>query len=175
MNKNNLILAGFLVLLAFVARVAPHVSNFSPLIAIALFSGAVFSGNKWFYLIPVVGLVASDFILGFHNLSPVIYFVLGLIALVGISSKGFKAFNLSSNMSLLMKTTLAAVFFFITTNLAVFFLTSMYPKNWAGLVECYSLALPFFRSTLVSSLFYSAVLFNGYAYLVSKKPVRVTS
>ncbi len=169
MNKKNLIFAGAIIVIAFVARLVPHVSNFSPLIAIALFSGAVFSQNKFYYLIPVSALILSDLFLGFHPLSPVIYFSLGLIAVFGMGlKKTFKMKSTKAQSGLLIKTTLAAVFFFLVTNLAVFFLTPLYPMTWAGLVDCYTMALPFFRSTLVSSLIYSFVLFNVYALATSK-------
>ena len=38
----------------------------------------------------------------------------------------------------------------------------MYPKTTAGLIECYTMGLPFFRNTLISNLFYATVLFGVY-------------
>ena len=39
----------------------------------------------------------------------------------------------------------------------------MYPKTPAGLLNCYVAAIPFFQNTLLSNLFYSALLFGGLA------------
>jgi hypothetical protein len=36
-----------------------------------------------------------------------------------------------------------------------------YPQTPAGLVDCYVAAIPFFQNTLLSNLFYSALLFGG--------------
>lgn len=40
---------------------------------------------------------------------------------------------------------------------------SFYPKTGAGLIECYVAAIPFFKNTLLSDLFYTALLFGGLA------------
>jgi hypothetical protein len=39
----------------------------------------------------------------------------------------------------------------------------LYPQTPAGLVACYVAAIPFFQNTLLSNLFYSALLFGGLA------------
>jgi hypothetical protein len=54
----------------------------------------------------------------------------------------------------------ASVSFFLISNLGSFFFLEMYPKTWAGLAECYTLAIPFFRSTLVSDMVFSVAFFS---------------
>jgi hypothetical protein len=68
----------------------------------------------------------------------------------------------------------ASVSFFLISNLGSFFFLAMYPKTWAGLVECYTLAIPFFRSTLVSDMVFSLAFFSVpvAVELFSKKPAR---
>jgi hypothetical protein len=68
----------------------------------------------------------------------------------------------------------ASVSFFLVSNLAVFFSWNMYPKTWAGLAQCYTLAVPFFRSTLVSDMIFSLAFFSVPVAieLLSGKPVR---
>jgi hypothetical protein len=39
----------------------------------------------------------------------------------------------------------------------------MYEKSWAGLLSCYTAGLPFFWNTLAGDLFFTAVLFGGFA------------
>jgi len=41
----------------------------------------------------------------------------------------------------------------------------MYPRTAAGLLACYTAAIPFFGWTLASDVLYSAVLFGLYALL----------
>jgi hypothetical protein len=64
-----------------------------------------------------------------------------------------------------------AVLFFVVTNLAVWCL-GWYGYTFAGLVTCFEAAIPFFRNTLASSLFYSIILFGGF-YLVEKYLLKV--
>jgi len=51
--------------------------------------------------------------------------------------------------------------FFAVTNFGFWALGDWYPKTLTGLAECYAAAIPFFRNTLGSNLFYSALLFGG--------------
>jgi hypothetical protein len=47
----------------------------------------------------------------------------------------------------------------------------MYPLTAGGLVACYVAAIPFFQNTLAGDLFYSGLLFGGFAlaeYLVPR-------
>jgi hypothetical protein len=39
---------------------------------------------------------------------------------------------------------------------------NMYAKNLAGLAQCYVMAIPFFRNTVLGDLFYTVMMFGGY-------------
>jgi hypothetical protein len=56
---------------------------------------------------------------------------------------------------------LSSVFFFVTSNFAVWMFSGIYARDAAGLVKCYIAALPFFQNTLMGDLFWTAVLFGG--------------
>ena len=71
------------------------------------------------------------------------------------------------SMKIFLGTLLGSSIFFFITNLGVFIFQTMYPKNPAGLVECFVMALPFFRNTLAGDLFYTAVFFVVFAFLKS--------
>lgn len=58
----------------------------------------------------------------------------------------------------------SSVFFFVVTNFAVWLEGSLYPRTLVGLQQCFTLALPFFRNTLLSDLIYTASLFGLYAF-----------
>ena len=68
----------------------------------------------------------------------------------------------------------ASVSFFLVSNFGSFLFMDMYPKTWAGLAECYTLAIPFFRSTLVSDMVFSLAFFSVPVAieLLSGKPAR---
>lgn len=46
------------------------------------------------------------------------------------------------------------------SNLGVFFVDKMYPMSLEGLVQCFTMALPFLRNSLLGDIFYTAVLFG---------------
>ncbi len=54
---------------------------------------------------------------------------------------------------------------FGVTNLAVWAAGSLYPRTLAGLIMCYSAAIPFFRNSLIGDVAYAATLFGGFASL----------
>ena len=49
---------------------------------------------------------------------------------------------------------------FLVSNFATWLFQNMYPKTLAGLVQCYTLAIPFFRGTFASDLIYTPILFS---------------
>jgi hypothetical protein len=53
--------------------------------------------------------------------------------------------------------------FFLITNLGVWAYDALYPRTAAGLLACYTAAIPFFQSSLVGDLIYAAVFFGGFA------------
>ena len=59
----------------------------------------------------------------------------------------------------------SSVLFFLLTNFSVWLGSSVYPQTFAGLAACYVAAIPFFQNTLAGDLFYSGLLFGGFALL----------
>jgi hypothetical protein len=57
----------------------------------------------------------------------------------------------------------ASLFFFFVTNFATWIFFGTYEHTLAGLVHCYTQAIPFFRYTLAGDLLFALVLFGGYA------------
>ena len=160
MLKVNFNIIIFLILVIFGAafRLLPHPWNFTPIAAIALFSGVYF-GKKYALLAPISAMFFSDIFLGFYNLKLMIlvYGSFILISLIGILIRKKK--NLKT---ILVGSLSASILFFLITNFAVWQFTSWYPKTLSGLIQCFILALPFFRNTLFGDLFYTGILFSAY-------------
>ena len=149
------------LLLAF-SRWIPHPSNFTPVLAMALWLG---SRNipKWASAVVLMAsLLLTDWIIGFHNLMPVVYGTLLLTLLGGEFLKTRSQFSKSTfksnSISWMLSGLFAAVLFFVTTNLGVWWLSGLYPHTSEGLTECFILALPFFQNSLISTWLYSAAL-----------------
>lgn len=163
-NARFLAISG-LILLAALSRLFPHPPNFSPLTAIALFAGAYLADKRLAFAVPVLAMLISDLFLGFHETMLTVYFAFACIVGIG--------FLLRTNVGILRLLTASigsAVIFFIITNFGVWLFSGMYELSVAGLALCFEMAVPFFRSTLESSLIYSAVMFGSFALAVKYLP-----
>tara|TARA_Y100001970_G_scaffold212744_1_gene259850 strand:+ start:593 stop:1093 length:501 start_codon:yes stop_codon:yes gene_type:complete len=139
-----------LVLILALSRLIPHPPNFTPIIAVAIMS-AYFFKNVYFSLaVLLISMFISDIFIGFYNNMFLIYFTISFIALVFFQF----AKNLNSK-NLLVFGLVGSVIFFIISNFGVWLFGSLYEKNLNGLIYCYTLAIPFFVNTLVSTILYS--------------------
>lgn len=162
------ILPYFLVFLAVLIRVLAHIdilplpANFAPVTALALFGG-VYLGKKYAILIPLAVEIIADYFIGFYNLG-VMLTVWGTFVLVGLIGLLIRR---RKNVSSIIYVTLgSSVLFFLTTNFAVWAAGNWYPKTWEGLTQCFVMALPFFRNTLLGDLFFVALFFGIYELVV---------
>ncbi|WP_188651052.1 DUF6580 family putative transport protein [Yeosuana aromativorans] len=155
LSKKQIIISSF-ILMAFLFRLIPHIPNVTPITAVALFSGVYFTNKKYAFIIPMAAMFLSDLVLGFSSISLFVYAAFILVGYIGIASKkmSIKTILLSS------------ISFFVITNFGVWLLA--YPKSLNGLMECYTLAIPFFRNSLIGDFVFSGVLYYGFEF-VSRK------
>ncbi|MDT8069942.1 MAG: DUF6580 family putative transport protein [Terriglobia bacterium] len=159
-------LAYVFVLLAIVIRFAipMHILGlpfqFVPLAASLLFFGAKMPRKQFW--IPLVLFAASDVILTkfvyqypFKADTAVSWIWYAAALALGMMLRKNDKLVRVAGASLI-----ASISFFLISNLGVFLAWNMYPKTWAGLVECYTLALPFFRNTLVSDMVFALAFFS---------------
>jgi hypothetical protein len=156
------VIALSLIAIGIVLRILPHPANFAPIGAISIFGGAVLP-KRLSILVPLGAMVISDAIIGFYSLMPLIWVCYLLIALAS-----FKWLRPATLRKGAVFTISSSVFFFAVTNFGVWLTSGMYTHNWTGIVSCYTLALPFFRNTLLSDATYTAVLFSVYVLATHK-------
>ncbi len=147
-----------MIALAAASRFLPHSPNFSPIMAMALFAGAYLSNKKLAYAIPLIAMFVTDIFLGFHSAMPAVYLSMGLSAFLGV-----KYLNKVNAFRVIGTSFAGALIFFVLTNLAVWMTSGMYAINLSGLVNCYAMAIPFFRDTLASNLICSGMFFGAFA------------
>ena len=135
----------FLALAA--SRFIPHPPNFTSLLAMSFYI-PVLLGIK-FLPILLASFVITDFFIGFHGVT---FFTWGTVILIGLMSKFF----VSSIASRVLGALLGACLFFLITNFGVWSLGS-YGYTFEGLILCYSLAIPFFSYSLISTFIFSGV------------------
>ncbi|TGN07209.1 DUF6580 family putative transport protein [Leptospira ilyithenensis] len=169
MFQSRLFVASLMVVAAVTSRILPHPPNFTPLLAVSLFSGAFLSDKRLAYAVPLLAMLISDLYFGFHSLMPVIYPCMAL----GVYF-GFKLQSARSIPKTLGYTLAGSVLFFIVTNFAVWLTSGMYPLNGEGLTACFTLAIPFFQNSIAGDLVYTGALFGG-MYLLERMNVVPTT
>ena len=153
------------IVAAAVLRLVPHPPNFTPIGALALFGGA-YLGKRWLaFAAPLAALLLSDVILGFHTGMPYVYASVALIVLIGWAVQAR-----ITPLRIGLAAVASSVLFFVVTNFGVWMKGIYYPQTLSGLVDCYVAAIPFFQNTLAGDLFYSALLFGGFALLERAVP-----
>jgi Family of unknown function (DUF6580) len=183
MNRSNTssfapgpVILGAMILAAALTRVVPHPWNFSPVEAIALFGGAYFASRSLALVVPLFAMFLSDLALAaIHGGSYFTYFasasfwlVYTCIALSTVLGFGLRG---KVNGARVLGYSLAgSVLFFVVTNFGAWIGSSMYPQNAAGLTAAYIAGIPFFKWTLLGTLFYAALLFGGFALLRQRMP-----
>ena len=70
--------------------------------------------------------------------------------------------SLTRYISVILVSFIASLTFFLITNFSVWVIWDYYPKTFYGLVECYTLAIPFFTNTILSTFVYSLIIFYIY-------------
>jgi len=154
-------LAISLIIIGILLRFIPHTANFTPVAAIAIFSG-VYLNKKQALIVPLLLMILSDLFLGMHN---VVFFTWGgfvLVTLLGIWARNHKTFKVIVSTSVV-----SSVLFYILTNFGVWAM-GWYPQTAKGLLDCYILGLPFLRNFGVATLIYTIVLFGAYEFIARK-------
>jgi hypothetical protein len=167
MEKINLKAEGklieFFIALLFIGigiifRLMPHAPNFTPIAAIALFGG-IYLSKRTAFILPVLALMISDIFIGFYEpkLMIAVYGSFLLCVILGLYLKAHKKWY-----TVLGGSVAGSVSFFLVTNFAVWAFTPWYAKTFSGIIQCYLMALPFFKNTLMGDLFYIILFFGIY-------------
>lgn len=171
-----LLLAGMIVLAAL-SRLLPHPPNFSPVEAMALFGGAYFANRVWAIVVPLIAMVLSDIGLGLMFGGSYMSYVASLgfwsvyVCIALSTVLGFGLRGKVNGANVLGYSLAGSLLFFVVTNFTTWLgSTSMYPQTGSGLVAAYVAGIPFFKWTVLGTLFYAAVMFGGFALLRRQAP-----
>ena len=134
---------------------APHLPNYSPTIVLSVLLGNHFNKKTSIGLIVLLSLITYMF-----------QGEIGLWIIFTVSA--YVAVTLFSNKLTLLNTVFAVLIFWIWTNFGTWLMSGMYTLNLAGLGQCYWMALPFLRASMVASLIWFMALVYTPAVLLCK-------
>jgi hypothetical protein len=161
------------ILVAAVSRLFPHIPNFTPVAAMALFGGAYFTDKRMAILMPMAVMFLSDVALelltgwGFHDTMIYVYVAFALTSLIGM--------RVGRNVSVLSVAggaLASSVLFFIITNFGVW-AASGFQAGIAGLNTTYLLGIPYFAPTVAGDLLFNTVLFGAFYLVQNRYPALV--
>lgn len=179
-QRNTLIIT--ILISAVVMRLIPHLPNFAPITAAAIFSAA-YLPKKYIFIIPLLAVAVSDYLLLYINPfdNPMFNFsqLQPLGALVNSTTAWvWASFMVSALFGLMLRkkrgairiggvSLLASLQFFLITNFGVW-AAGAYARDLSGLAASYVAGLPFLTWTALGDLFYTASFFALYA-IVAKE------
>ena len=149
-NYFKVALGIFLTLAA--SRFIPHPPNFTSLLALSFYVPALLGLR--FIPVLIISFVITDYFIGFHSVT---LFTWGSILIIGLASKYF----IESITKRICGALLGAIIFFVITNFGVWSFGS-YGYSLEGLIACYTLAIPFFAYSLISTFIFSGIFETFY-------------
>jgi hypothetical protein len=170
-RNRTLLVAATLIVAAAASRIIPHMPNFSPLNAMALFGAAYLPQRALAFVVPLGATWLSDLFLNnvtyaepgqqFAWVYPGFYWQ--YLAYIAIGALGILLFRRGVTPVRVVAGTLGAGWlFFAISNFCVWISGSLYPLTGQGLIACYVAALPFYRGTLAGDVVFTALLFGGF-------------
>ena len=143
-----------LILILAMSRLIPHPPNFTPVISVAIMSGYLFRNIYLSFVVLITSMILADAFIGFYENMLFVYLSLLLIAYIFYKIAG--KINLKN---LYIYGFFGSVIFYLISNFGVWYFGNLYEKNFNGLIECYFLAIPFFKNTVLSTIFFTYITF----------------
>lgn len=167
-SSTMVLIAVVMILAAALSRIAFYPLNFSPVIAMALFGGAVIKDKKIAFALPLLAMFISDVLFEVTNIAPGFwgwgqllgYGIFALITVFGFQLKKINVFNVAG-----FSIASSCIFFLLSNTSVWIFDTTSYAQNFGGWINCLAAGIPFLKNGLAADLVYSAVFFGGFVLL----------
>jgi len=145
---NYLKISAGIFLALSLSRFIPHPPNFTSLLALSFYVPIIF--GKKFIPAVILSFAITDYIIGYHSLT---HWTWGSVVIIGLISQYFK----NSIYKRVGGALSGALIFFIITNFGVW-VNGSYGYSFNGLLSCYTLAIPFFTYSLISTFIFSGII-----------------
>ena len=153
-------LAYLFIVIAVAVRLLPHPWHLTPLGAALLFFGAKRPAREW--IAPLILLGSADVYLTtvHYHMRVSIDHLVTFFWYAAAMAIGYALVRKVDPLRVVGASLASAISFFLVSNFATWAFQNLYAKNLAGLVQCYTMAIPFFRGTFASDLIFTPVLFS---------------
>lgn len=161
-NLFKILLLASVVIFGLSLRLVPTIPNFSPFLAIAMFSGIFFDNKKLALFLPLAIQIGLDLTLGYgtQELNLILVHMttmyLGIICIIGLGFLVKKNYNFRNTIFGISGGTIA---FFLITNLGSWLTNPIYSSDFSGLLASYLAGLEFLKYSLMSGILFSIILF----------------
>jgi hypothetical protein len=164
--KKDLLTLTILVVIGLFSRFVTHEWNFTAIGAISIVAGLLISNKYLQFAVPVVSMLLSDVFIGFHNTMFFVYLGFVLMTLLSTQFKDSKPVQ-----KLFFAPLASSLVFFFVSNFGVWFMGTgdgnSYPKNISGLMDCFMMGVPFYRTQFLSDMILTPVLFYTFVHLLN--------
>ena len=185
--KQSAIMVATVIVSAITMRLVPHIPNFAPITAAALFAAA-YLPRRYALLVPLAAIALSDYLLLYINpfspqvfnfsqiqplsamLNPTTLWVWGSFMISGLLGLALQKHRSVARIGAI--TVVASLQFYLITNFGVWAAGS-YARDLSGLATSLIAGLPFLRWTMLGDLFYAASFFGIYA--LATKPAKASA
>ena len=145
--------------------VAPNLE----LVTASALAAGVFLSRRAALVVPLSIMAISDILIGNSMILLFTWSAFAIIGLIGVAIGRLKASPTKLMLASLGAAIGGSIFFFLFTNFGVWLLGdgSSYTKNWSGLMQCYYMGLPFYRTMLAGNLVFVPA-YMGLGLLVTR-------
>lgn len=181
LNKKTILFCFILLTVSVAIKIicAPNInlSGFSSLLAIALFSGLRIKNREFSFLLPILILFLSDLCIqllhsaglfpfaGFYKDQYINYFLITIVTGIGFLLRNMKT------PGFVLSIVAGPAFYFLASNYSVWVANQGlgYTKDLNGLIQCYELALPFYKNSLLATVIFLPAFVGLYEWVVNGK------
>ena len=143
----------FITLILVLSRIIPHPPNFTPILAGIIFLPFIKKDLAFSIIAPLAAMLISDLIIGMHSL------MLWTYAPIIFLSCLTYYFNQDNILRIGTLAVISPMVFFLVSNFGVWISGSSYTEDMSGLIECYFNAIPFYASSAISCLLFTALFY----------------
>jgi len=149
-SKIKLLVAISLIAFGAIGRIIlKDIPNVETVMVASLLAGSLL-GGAYTVIVPLSIVALTDIYIGNDLILIFTWSAWAMIGFFGWLVRKKRGYSYKFILSLTGMGIAASLFFYLYTNFGVWLLWDMYPHNFAGLVQCYIMALPFLRNNLVS-------------------------